>query len=863
MKRIISVFCLMILTSLNLSSQTRLAENFDYPAGDSINLHGWSAVPGSFTNRMIVTTPGLSFTDYPLSGIGNAVTLTTSGQDAYRDMSSSITLNSVYASFMVKVTSAQRPGDYFAALLPSNSNSFFAGRVHARFKDGSLEFGLTKASPNDTNTMSWISGYSLNTTYLIVLKYTIVSGSSNDLVSMYVMSSGLYLTEPPFAHIGPVSFSGTSSDAASIGRFALRQGTANRAPGLILDGILVSDSWFATANFYQRNASFGGLTDFNSDWGELQLKFTGYSGMRYLNLKVDAPGLTTSWQIQNMILYSFYGAGQSETQGFAFDIGTKGINVESINYGISITDYPLLSPPLISNSVDVSDKNFYVVTGGRDSNFLIGTPDVKDAVPLKAEPEPVIDTTTHKIDSLHLYPNQECQPFECVPTAVSNSLKYLKKMHNLNFDTLNASIDTMKKALKYGEDFPVGCSMNKWPGYKKDFIESKGIPVTTRVIDSADVITYLDSLAKEIDNNQDIELDFVIEDNGQLFDHCVNLVGIKKVNSKEFVLNILNDIAQGQAGGQINEPHTYRTDTNRFTAGTFYFHTIRRITIECPSPPKPTPVEPQNNSSGNSTYPEFDWEFDPPNPLHKTRLQISSDPGFILPVYDLSGISGTSYLLPQGILLPGSQYYWRIRGLDSAGAGPWSDVWSFSTSAEQLTLTLKAYIEGFYNPFTDSQVPDTAIVQLRNNFTPYTLVDQSKAVLGANGTGTFSFSNAANGVSYYIVLKHRNSIETWSANGEMFAGNVLSYDFSSFISQAYGFNMTVVNFSPLRFAVYGGDTNQDGVVDAGDISNVENDILVSAAGYLNTDLTGDDFVDASDLSIAENNATNSVNVVNP
>ena len=46
--------------------------------------------------------------------------------------------------------------------------------------------------------------------------------------------------------------------------------------------------------------------------------------------------------------------------------------------------------------------------------------------------------------------------------------------------------------------------------------------------------------------------------------------------------------------------------------------------------------------------------------------------------------------------------------------------------------------------------------------------------------------------------------------------------------------------------------NQDGIVDASDISAIENAVGIS--GYVPTDLTGDDFVDASDISIVENNA---------
>lgn len=56
-----------------------------------------------------------------------------------------------------------------------------------------------------------------------------------------------------------------------------------------------------------------------------------------------------------------------------------------------------------------------------------------------------------------------------------------------------------------------------------------------------------------------------------------------------------------------------------------------------------------------------------------------------------------------------------------------------------------------------------------------------------------------------------------------------------------------------KFCFLCGDVNQDGVIDASDISATENDVSNSVIGLVSTDLNGDDFVDADDLSIVENN----------
>ena len=66
-----------------------------------------------------------------------------------------------------------------------------------------------------------------------------------------------------------------------------------------------------------------------------------------------------------------------------------------------------------------------------------------------------------------------------------------------------------------------------------------------------------------------------------------------------------------------------------------------------------------------------------------------------------------------------------------------------------------------------------------------------------------------------------------------------------------------------KYCIYSGDVNQDGIIDATDLSEVDNDAANSLSGYVRTDVTGDDFVDAEDVSIIDNNAYNSVSVIRP
>lgn len=236
------LFLTVTIFSGTSDSQTLSEENFDYPAGDSLGAHDWISFSGGSTNVLTVTAPGLTFTSYPLSGIGNAVGVVNSGQDAYKNMVSNESSNSVYTSFMVNVSTA-RTGDYFFALLPSTSTTNYTGRVFVKDSSGMISFGISKSSTSAGAPVYSAPAYSTGTTYVLVLKYTFNAASTNDdEVNLYVFSQPNFpSTEPSTATIGPIT--GTSTDVADIGRYAIRQGGTASSPNLTLDGIKVVKNW--------------------------------------------------------------------------------------------------------------------------------------------------------------------------------------------------------------------------------------------------------------------------------------------------------------------------------------------------------------------------------------------------------------------------------------------------------------------------------------------------------------------------------------------------------------------------------------------------------------------------------------------
>jgi hypothetical protein len=180
-----------------------------------------------------------------------------------------------------------------------------------------------------------------------------------------------------------------------------------------------------------------------------------------------------------------------------------------------------------------------------------------------------------------------------------------------------------------------------------------------------------------------------------------------------------------------------------------------------------------------------------------------------------------------------------------------------------VASTIKFIPQGLYDQPNDRlRIRDTVSLYLRNSTSPYAVVDSAVGILDSNSfSSSVTFLNAVSGV-YYVVVKHRNSIETWSnAGGEVYTlGSSFAYDFTTAQSQAYGNNMILAG---TRYCIFGGDINQDGVVDATDAGAVDNDAANYASGYLATDINGDGAVDATDLALADNNAANFVGVITP
>jgi hypothetical protein len=232
----------------NIPAANIASDNFDATAGTALTANGWVAHSSSTTNPILTTSPGLTFPNYFGSGIGNAASVTSIGQDVSLQFTS-VSSGTVYASFLIKATASPLCIDQYFFGFGNNdvADTAYRGKLMinqdatnpAKFKFG---FAANLTNRYTTNL------YDYGTTYLVVIKYKIVNSTvtnangilGRDETSLYVFdATSSYLTEPSVPTIG---IEDTSSVDILPGRVALRQDNVN-SPNVIIDGLRVDSSW--------------------------------------------------------------------------------------------------------------------------------------------------------------------------------------------------------------------------------------------------------------------------------------------------------------------------------------------------------------------------------------------------------------------------------------------------------------------------------------------------------------------------------------------------------------------------------------------------------------------------------------------
>ncbi len=185
------------------------------------------------------------------------------------------------------------------------------------------------------------------------------------------------------------------------------------------------------------------------------------------------------------------------------------------------------------------------------------------------------------------------------------------------------------------------------------------------------------------------------------------------------------------------------------------------------------------------------------------------------------------------------------------------------------TLNAKVFLEGLYNAesgllvktqgadadgnvwdmFTGT-IADTVSVAIAETTSPFnTVYEVHGAAINTDGSIVISTIPASVTGDHYIIIRHRNSIETWS-QAVSFTAQTISFDMTDDVAKAWGSNLKQVGSV---YCIYTGDANGDQYIDGFDLALVFNQNIAGAYNYQPEDLNGDGFVDGFDLALVFNN----------
>jgi hypothetical protein len=252
-------------------------------------------------------------------------------------------------------------------------------------------------------------------------------------------------------------------------------------------------------------------------------------------------------------------------------------------------------------------------------------------------------------------------------------------------------------------------------------------------------------------------------------------------------------------------------------------------------------ITPTNNSGLNAT---LVYKYD------DSELNLKPEPS--LKLFKSTNSGGTWLYMGGTVNIAASEI--TLSGLTSFSR------WSADSSGVSAAIT--TLMQGFYDNVTNKlSMSDTVRAYLRNSFAPYAVVDSSIGIIDSlTFKSSYQFPNAADG-NYYIQLKHRNSLDTWSKFGVNYQTTVtLNYDFTFTASQSFG-NNTILK--GVKYCMYSGDVTQDGFIDLADVVGIYNNATAFANGYVVTDVNGDLITDLADVLIGYNNAIAFVSAKTP
>ena len=251
MKKFFTLFLSLAFAAVSLQAEVWLEENFNYPNGNLEQAGNDSLVVGKWMCSLkpadangvspVVADRNLTYPSYVASAQGKVAVLDAAvGDDSntqrisvyYLDTLGARDTISMYAAFLMKPLSAKNTsGRDFAIWEGSVASSMCRGRVFLAKEGNAVKIGVSK---NSSSISAWSQTLEIGSTNLIVMKYEVVEGASNDIIKVFVNPT-LNTAESANTYLE------TSDNATDmlVKGFGLRQ----RGNGVEIGGLRIGTSW--------------------------------------------------------------------------------------------------------------------------------------------------------------------------------------------------------------------------------------------------------------------------------------------------------------------------------------------------------------------------------------------------------------------------------------------------------------------------------------------------------------------------------------------------------------------------------------------------------------------------------------------
>jgi hypothetical protein len=313
----------------------------------------------------------------------------------------------------------------------------------------------------------------------------------------------------------------------------------------------------------------------DSSWGTAKISYEPGDDILFFNFAIDY-----QWIIKNFPIMPIKNEFILD-----FNLGNHpGVDVKELDCACKLTYEP----------IDIIPDNYELFTDLKDIPVLWNSGEKDEVGIVSSIPNIVcgspIEWVSH--DSSFIF-NQPQGLAECVPTAISNSLKFLKAKHNLNLDDEDISIEKMKAATEWDD----GCPFGWWNKMEKYLIDNEYRIATAFYTPPFDI----DEIMQKINLGNDVLL--------RVPGHAAMVLGILKFSNGNYLFAIAHDTYQGPSGNDGEEIQYIIFDSNsmEFIGGKWFNgRTLKRFVVESPINQNPSDPKIDGPTSGipgeNYTY---------------------------------------------------------------------------------------------------------------------------------------------------------------------------------------------------------------------------------------------------------------------